>query len=136
MYLENQAGFAIVYIRRHQEHMPYLRKSLPWYFVRSVFLVALLLLPFLYVGRFTLHGRLTFASIDSLVTTIFAPAHVIFGILCKSLEYCVEVYYSGASLVFAYYILSVLLYGYALSLIWSWTSFPKYRKQPPEYYEG
>lgn len=105
--------------------MGYRRKSVLWMFARSSAIMAILLLPFLYIGRLTVDGRLTYASIESLIGTVFAPAATLFNILCASLEYCIGQYYSGELLVTYYYFFSVVLYGYVLALIWSWVSFPK-----------
>lgn len=114
--------------------MPQFAKSIAWYFARSALIAAIALLPFLFVGRWLLSATAYPQFIETTVATVFAPATLIFSILCKSLSYCIQTFYHGAGAIISLYVLSVILYGYAFALIWGWVDIPNdswrtYRKQ-------
>ena len=60
-------------------------------------------------------------AIDSLSMTPI----IVFDAICSSMQYCVTSQYPGAAVMVPLYIMSVILYGYTISLIWRWVSVPK-----------
>ena len=105
--------------------MGYDNKNILWYYVRSVIIIAIVLIPFFYLGKLVIGSRVDIPVLGYVTTSIFAPMVLIFESLCSSFKYCVQTEYQGAALMVPLYILAVIIYGYVLALIWSWISFPK-----------
>ncbi len=100
-------------------------KNILWYYARSVIIMAILLIPFFYLGKVVI-GRGIYIPVFSYITTsIFAPMLLIFDTLCSAYKYCIRSEYQGTALIVPLYVLAVIIYGYVLALIWSWVSFPK-----------
>ncbi len=105
--------------------MAYQNKNTMWFFVRSLVVMAVVLLPFFYTGQALMNKQFINPWIESIVDTVFAPTVWFFNAACSSMQYCITSQYSGADLMVPIYIVSVILYGYAISLIWRWVSVPK-----------
>lgn len=112
------------------------KKSLWQYYARSVVIVGILMLPFLYLARFNMAREQAFQIVAAVTNTVFAPASIAFSMLCQGLAYCINRYYHGVGLILSLYVMSVLLYGYALALIWSWVSIPQQRRRRDRGNEG
>ncbi len=112
--------------------MPTFHKSLAWYFVRSSVVVAIGLLPFLYLGRWLLTAERYPVVLQQAVEVVFAPATLGLGIVCQSMMYCIDQYYHGAGLVISLYVVSVIVYGYVISLMWGWVDVPVQSYTRPE----
>ncbi len=95
--------------------------------------MSLVLWPFFSIGKLLLSGKFVNPWTSYIIDTIFAPAVWIFNITCASMGYCIAQEYPGIAVMMPLYILSVLLYGYFISLIWRWISVPNvnshYRRQ-------
>lgn len=119
--------------------MTYQNKNTLWFFVKSMTIMAIILWPFFSIGKVLLSGRFVNPWTSYIVDTIFAPAAWIFNVLCASMDYCVIREYPGIAVMLPLYILSVILYGYSISLIWRWVSVPNinshYRRQYKEFDE-
>ena len=117
--------------------MIYQRNNPVWFFVKSMAVMAVVLLPFFYMGKSLLAGQFVNSWTVYIVDTVFSPAAWVFNVVCSSMSYCIYSEYSGASVMIPVYILSVILYGYFISLIWRWISVPKthYRRKQSEFDE-
>jgi len=102
--------------------MAYSEKNTMWFFVRSLLAMAVVLLPFFYIGKALLNQQFTTPWTHYLVDTIFGPTVWFFDAVCASMGYCIVVEYTGAAVMVPIYIVSVILYSYIVSLIWRWVS--------------
>jgi len=105
--------------------MSYDGKNILWYYARSVIIIAIVLIPFFYLGKLVIGRGANIPVLSYVTTSIFAPMILIFDSLCASFEYCIRSEYQGTALMVPLYVLAVFIYGYVVALIWSWISFPK-----------
>ncbi|MGB0757235.1 MAG: hypothetical protein ACPGO5_02140 [Patescibacteria group bacterium] len=118
--------------------MPRVKKQQVWFFVKSVAVVALVLYPFYSAGRLLLGGVFVSDQMQFIVNTLFAPATWFLNVICDAMDYCVTREYAGADVMGPVYLVSVVLYGYFISLIWSWVDIPtrsKQRRRTQKYHE-
>lgn len=115
-------------------YMPPVKKQRVWFFVKSVAVVALVLYPFYSLGRLLLDGAFVSEYMQFLVNTLFAPATWFLNVVCDAMDYCVTREYVGAAVMGPVYLVSVIMYGYVISLIWSWVDIPQFKRRHTQSY--
>lgn len=105
--------------------MPNQEKNILWFYARSILIMAVVMLPFYFLGRLLFVWDKDFLRLGYITNSIFAPIILIYDLLCSAFAYCIFGQFSGPAVLVPLYVMSIIVYGYVLALIWSWVSFPK-----------